>query len=98
MANELPRYQYKPLEANEFRYLEIIPDEPSKAISLRLHHESIKFGLLYQAVSYSWGTEEHNVPVEIDGAYLFITSHLQAALQMLRLHGSMKLWIDAICP
>jgi hypothetical protein len=54
----------------------------------------------YEALSYTWGnsTDVCAVPIDINGREKFVSTNLEAALRVLRLHKSPRvLWIDALC-
>ncbi|KAL9096769.1 MAG: hypothetical protein Q9165_001257 [Trypethelium subeluteriae] len=52
----------------------------------------------FDAVSYTWGTEDKTERIECNGKALWVTPNCSHALRDLRQPGrSRKLWIDAIC-
>jgi hypothetical protein len=52
----------------------------------------------YEALSYVWGANKGDQPIECDGQVLLITPNCLAALHHLRLkRKARRLWIDAIC-
>ncbi|PTB35596.1 uncharacterized protein TrAFT101_009362 [Trichoderma asperellum] len=52
----------------------------------------------YEALSYTWGSQDLTESIIVDGYCLNVTSHLYVALQHLRHQDEDRiLWIDAIC-
>ncbi|KAH6665944.1 ankyrin repeat-containing domain protein [Halenospora varia] len=57
-----------------------------------------KIGIPYNALSYTWGSNDRDRAITIDRRTLYITSNLYHALHYLRLEGQDRiLWIDALC-
>jgi len=53
---------------------------------------------MYEALSYTWGTQQNPLPIYIDNKPFHITENLYAALSHLRNHSLVRfLWIDALC-
>ncbi|KAK5007101.1 hypothetical protein LTR28_005684, partial [Elasticomyces elasticus] len=53
----------------------------------------------YEALSYTWGGQTPDVPIECDGCQVLVTRNLDIALRHFRHQyaGVRKLWVDAIC-
>jgi hypothetical protein len=51
----------------------------------------------YDALSYTWGPQDHGQTVWLDGNPLHTTKYLHAALSALRTRCVDCLWVDAIC-
>ncbi|KAH7090842.1 heterokaryon incompatibility protein-domain-containing protein [Paraphoma chrysanthemicola] len=95
-----PGYPYRPLEPQQFRYLELLPSEDrSSRPQCRLYHGE-PANSQYAALSYVWGQRETSNPVfiELESQVFEVTPNLFWALQGLR-HPTQKivLWVDAIC-
>jgi hypothetical protein len=55
-------------------------------------------GLPYDALSYTWGTNEKTKPIILNGKRFMVTENLYSVLQCLRFKNEDRiLWIDAIC-
>lgn len=102
----MDRYLYSALneDAHEIRLLVLHPEEFDARLSVSLDTIPLKpcTGLLYEALSYTWGSSASKTDVvmvrdEHDYA-LGVTKSLATALQYLRLKDKPRvLWIDAIC-
>lgn len=104
----LPPYVYQPLEDpdHQIRLMRLLPgDSPNLHITLEIVEFGDGTGLQYEALSYTWGSQENLASVRVDGprcgprcATLLVTRNLQEALYKLRLKNEARvLWIDAIC-
>jgi hypothetical protein len=80
----LLQYQYRKLEAGEIRILELFPGARSDPLCCKLIHIPVREALNFEAVSYTWGTEEPTSPIQIDGGRFFVRPNLEAALIELR--------------
>ncbi|KAH8699347.1 heterokaryon incompatibility protein-domain-containing protein, partial [Phaeosphaeriaceae sp. PMI808] len=55
-------------------------------------------GLPYEALSYTWGTNEKTQQILLNGKQFMVTQNLYSALKYLRFKNKDRiLWIDAIC-
>ncbi|KAK2017319.1 HET-domain-containing protein, partial [Colletotrichum eremochloae] len=82
----------------EIRLINIIPnDDPSYPIECQLEHASLRAPGAYVALSYCWGNEENITHIAISGSRFPVTRNLAHALQLLRLEGNHRVWVDAIC-
>src|SRR6266536_2263881 len=97
---ELYHY-WKLQERGWFRLLVVEPSpDPQYRISCSLLHQPInsKERRDFEALSYTWGTDEAIAPILIDGGVLFVRSNLYCALRSLRFPTKRRiLWIDALC-
>lgn len=92
-------YQYEPLEdgSSKFRLLRLLPIRNS-VIACQLEHSSITICEPYEALSYTWGSDEKVETITVNDKALDITDNLYAALKHLALpHKERVLWIDGIC-
>lgn len=111
MSSEQPSL-YRPLDASkyEIRLIKLALNEREDEIVCRLIITTIENAPPYEALSYTWGSEENKVPILVNGQTLEVTRNLYQALLTLRrkytrrngeLHTitgfTRTLWIDAIC-
>ncbi|KAI0103227.1 HET domain-containing protein [Nemania sp. FL0031] len=92
-------YNYDQLETDSIRLLSLADDAPG-ANSGTLKSIKLRDAPAYVALSYSWGAEQHIVPIEIDSQILYITPSLAIAirrLQQLAVNNTKWVWIDKIC-
>jgi len=94
-------YRFTPLHTlpNSIRLVTLFP-APHKSADLHciIVAASLDARPTYEALSYTWGKDGKWLPLNLNGARLFITSNLDSALRHLRLHDKVRtLWIDAIC-
>lgn len=92
-------YEYHPLKDGNIRILELFPGAPTDLISCSLVETPIEDAGNFEAVSYTWGTEDPSCPIQIDGGSFQIRPSLEAALVEFRAgcNDIRRLWIDAIC-
>jgi len=91
---------YKPLSATqkEIRLLTLKAGSFVDDIQLHLSPVFLAASPTYDALSYTWGTEQPSTPVMIDGMKRQITSNLESALRHLRLPTQDRvMWVDTIC-
>jgi hypothetical protein len=98
------RYQYEPLPRNDnIRLLNLLPGESNEDIhcflSLSFLSEELQQpSCEYEALSYTWGSNERPHRVLIDDLDFPVTANLFAALRGFRLCSQVRtLWVDAIC-
>ncbi|RMZ72142.1 heterokaryon incompatibility [Pyrenophora seminiperda CCB06] len=95
-------------DGEDFRLLCLYPGEWHEPVRCDLLHSNIDADIEYEAVSYSWASEEgdDSLSQRISCAYigeeqtadLLVTSNCASALRRLRLTSNERmLWIDAIC-
>lgn len=96
----IPNYQYLPFKAggDEFRLLEVFPDQFDAPIRCRIVQCSLNDAPVYAALSYLWGNPSICDCIIVDDEEFPVTTNLRRALQQLR-RNSIKilLWVDAIC-
>src|SRR3569833_355799 len=94
------QYQYGNLLANGwFRLLILEPsDIPEYRMSCSLIHCPITTARSFEALSYTWGTDDAVAPMLIDGAVMCVRYNLYWALRNLRRSTESRvLWVDALC-
>jgi hypothetical protein len=79
-GNVLLPYQYRELEEGQIRILELFPGARTDPLRCRLVHVSTGDPGDFEAVSYTWGTEEPTCPIQVDGQSHLIRPNLEAAL------------------
>ncbi|RAR09211.1 heterokaryon incompatibility protein [Stemphylium lycopersici] len=103
-------FQYRPLnhaDGEDFRILCLYPGELHEPIRCDLLHSSLDADIEYEALSYSWATEDgdDSLSQRIECAYVgdeetaefLVTSNCASALRRLRLASQERfLWVDAI--
>ncbi|KAF7522791.1 hypothetical protein G7054_g12027 [Neopestalotiopsis clavispora] len=94
-------FTYAPLEGdNAFRLLRLIGGKGDLVECELFHADSNDSKLRYEAVSYCWGSEQHECAILIDGKTLTVRGSLVGLLKQLRHHNPRKyrtIWIDAVC-
>ena len=93
-------YKYTPLNesSTEIRLLTIQPGPWRVDIPCTLHHDFLEEGLVYEALSYTWGDLTITRPIILNGTSFEITANLEIALRYLRLTDEKRiLWVDATC-
>jgi hypothetical protein len=109
--DELEEYHHLPINAdNEIRLIELLPpkkkplDGPSDDfIYCKIHTALILQPPDYEALSYSWGSVDRNLPISVlsDNSVeeaFFGTRQLMMALRRLRHPATSRmLWIDQLC-
>ncbi|KAF2737685.1 HET-domain-containing protein, partial [Polyplosphaeria fusca] len=94
-------FSYEPmdLERPAFRLLHLLQGE-GLAIECMLYQaycDGIDT-IPYEALSYTWGSQQRTSTVMVNGRTLRVTENLYSALQHLRLKNEDRvLWIDAVC-
>ena len=101
-SSEIPIYKYRPLESSDtIRLLHFKPSQLETNLTLEIKHVSLRDHPKYSALSYTWGDLEQEDSILCDGAKLFITRNLHAALKaMVRTVTSLQdsfYWIDQVC-
>ena len=97
--SDLETFQYEPLDDNSsrFRLLRLQLIENS-TIKCELEPSIITDCEPYEALSYTWGSNEKVETITVNGKALDITDNLYAALKHLALPDKERLlWIDGIC-
>ncbi|USP82760.1 heterokaryon incompatibility protein [Curvularia clavata] len=103
-------FRYRPLshvDGEDFRILCLYPGELHDSIRCDLLHSSLDADIEYEALSYSWATEDgdDSLSQSILCAYvgdeqvseMLVTSNCASALRRLRLQSQERfLWVDAI--
>jgi hypothetical protein len=51
----------------------------------------------YAALSYTWGSADHSIPILVNNRVSLITENLYLALLHLRQRNVTMLWVDALC-
>lgn len=94
-------YEYKSLNKNAIRLLQLEPGAYDDPLRGRLFHADIdKAQQQYMALSYVWGRPDYNHMhlIRIDNGCLQVWDNLNTALRTLRSeHRTVTLWVDALC-
>ncbi|KAK4999374.1 hypothetical protein LTR66_001571 [Elasticomyces elasticus] len=90
---------YQQLGSREIRVLMLEPGDASDRLVCRLGTWPLSAENDYEALSYTWGGQTPDVPIECDGCQVLVTRNLDIALRHFRHQyaGVRKLWVDAIC-
>ncbi|KAI8712802.1 HET domain-containing protein [Fusarium sp. LHS14.1] len=93
-------YSYTPLKyPDEIRLLIIEPGRPSEAVKCNLVHTRLSHTPSYEALSYTWGTEEK--PGQISCGHegqISVTQNCFHAIKRLRYKDHQRVtWVDAVC-
>ncbi|KAI1271639.1 HET-domain-containing protein [Xylaria sp. FL0933] len=87
-------YKYDSLCADEIRLVKLMPGDDSSD----LQGELIRTTHTYDALSYTWGSDEKTHAIRIGDSELPITANLHQALVHLRRRRTPRfIWADAIC-
>ncbi|KAI1137703.1 HET-domain-containing protein [Hypoxylon sp. FL0543] len=92
---------YQPLDVSRFeaRLLRLL-EAPSE-LDHPLRFELITYSLIrppeYFAISYCWGDNTHQIPIEVDGEIIRVSENLGNALRQLDFKPGAMIWADAIC-
>lgn len=98
----ISKYKYSPIPKNSIRLLNLSGAKSSHV----LKSVDIANSLPYYALSYAWGVQVNDIPLQVNDQTLYLSSHLANAIQRLRkLTGDDVcsdspiewLWIDKIC-
>jgi hypothetical protein len=92
-------YRYTALaDHNHTRVLVIEPGQCNEPIQCSMQEMDIDNPLMYTALSYTWGTPDGKITIEVDGQSFMITDNLWHALLHIRLTDRpLVIWIDALC-
>ncbi|PMD43910.1 HET-domain-containing protein [Hyaloscypha variabilis F] len=97
-------YNYAPLQhPDSIRLLELLPGEMESPIQIDLAEFRLQENPLYEALSYTWATEDGDCSLSSQircgkTTRLWITKNCELALRYLRETDSRRiLWVDAIC-
>src|ERR1700722_17924061 len=91
---------YSPLDPQrkEIRLVTIHAGHTSDTIYCSLSTVSLSDKPLYEALSYTWGTTNSNVPIYVQGVPKQVTTTLESVLRYLRfIDRPRTIWIDALC-
>jgi len=95
--------EYKTLQDDQLRLLELRPPQGgpdnTELLALSLEAHDCAKAPPYVALSYTWGTEEANKTVSLDGQAFPVRPNLHACLFRLAAFSEQwpRFWIDAIC-
>ena len=98
-------YKYRNLSTksgHEIRLILLLPGNFEDALWCEIMHVDLDEKPKYDAVSYTWATEDGDAHLTkaifcIHGGSISITSNCDAVVRHLRQLGKRKLWVDAIC-
>lgn len=102
-VQRLPAFRYAPLDlaSDGIRLLRLLQGERADPIECRILKACLRRGTghtQYEALSYSWGSNETTSAIILDGCHKPVTDNLSAALRHLRSPDADRiLWIDAVC-
>ncbi|RYN46375.1 hypothetical protein AA0114_g8449 [Alternaria tenuissima] len=99
---ELPCFVYDQLPAGYIRLLTPTSSSSEDGQSWSLQTVSLdQPDLVYEALSYAWGSQAHLFPITLNGCVLYVHGNLHSALPYLAGRGKTRpvlpIWIDAIC-
>jgi hypothetical protein len=98
----MEEYTYKALDNDpvnpQIRLLRLLPGSHDAPIQCTIGRVGLNEPPHFEALSYTWGTDQSLDPVICDGKTISVTSNLLAALHQFRSRSRARtLWIDAIC-
>ena len=90
---------FSPLSGTHaFRLLELLPGTGSAQVQCNLKTADLSLKLLYNAISYTWGTNLTKSDILVNGCKMKIRLAARLMMQELRHPSdSQTLWIDTIC-
>lgn len=95
----VPIYEYKPLPTNHnntIRLLRVQDELVNGLISCDLRVATTEDQ--HTCLSYTWGSEEYEQEILINGESFYVRQNLWTFLRMMRCnHTDVEIWIDAIC-
>jgi Heterokaryon incompatibility protein (HET) len=92
-------YRYSKLDSPQhFRILRLKRRSFFTAPSCELVQVCLDEAPPFEAISYTWGDKEPDIPLEVDGFQILVTSAVDQLLFYQRsVFGSKAFWIDAVC-
>ena len=102
-TTSLENYEYSLIDPEKpiFRLLRLLSGEDDDPIQCELFEtplQELEDGITYEALSYTWGSNEITVPIIVSNNIINITENLHEALEYLRYPDMDRiLWVDAIC-
>jgi len=93
------KYQPIDLEGPSFRLVRLLKGNFDDAIQCELFQVWLRDEdiILYEALSYTWGSSEKASTIEVNGGELPVTHNLHVEMQYLRFEDKDRiLWIDAV--
>ena len=105
LADNDCRHKYRHLfyeYSRQIRLVILLPGTFDDPLRCEIQHVNLDRDPLYDAVSYTWATENGDVSLSkiiqcIHGGYIPITANCDSVLRRLRRSGRRTLWVDAIC-
>jgi hypothetical protein len=86
-----------PLCDREIRLLQVRPGNTLSTISCDFLYVDLGSAKDYTALSYTWGTAEPSIPIQLHGKVALVSENLYLALLHLRKRGVTLIWVDALC-
>ncbi|RDH29009.1 TPR-like protein [Aspergillus welwitschiae] len=93
-------FAYSPLDPSSkcIRLLELLPSAAHESVRCRLHVVDEKCRPSYVALSYTWGSPQSRLSIELDDAEFYVQENLWNFLSTMNSCRRWQLfWIDAIC-
>lgn len=92
-------YKYSPLSSSDdIRLLVLRAGKRRAIVECKLNYVSLSSTTVYEALSYTWGSDTKLQPILIDGYVFHVRENLASALQHLRHEDADQvLWVDALC-
>lgn len=102
LANHTKIYQYRYLQPDEIRVVDLLPGTDQDEITVRVRHTPMQDPLDSEctALSYAWGDPKKTQKIYCNEGqgHLIVTIECASALRRLRLPEKPKtLWVDAVC-
>ena len=93
-------FSYEPLNPHidSLRLLVLLPPTANgDEIGCELEHRTFGSKPIYEALSYTWGSEPASTTIKINGQPFLVRENLYNALWHLRLSTPRVIWVDAVC-
>ena len=103
IINPMAKYRYPGLNrhAQLVRLLRLKRgnyDDEIRCAMFEVNFDVASGGVPFEALSYTWGGSERNVPISVNRRAMLITRNLDIAMRHIRYRNKDRiLWIDAIC-
>src|SRR5437016_6155011 len=101
LENHTEIFSYEPLNPHidSVRLLVLLPPTPANGdeIGCELEHRTFGSKPIYEALSYTWGSEPASTTIKINGRPFLVRENLYNALWHLRLSAPRAIWVDAVC-
>ncbi|KAL1594578.1 hypothetical protein SLS60_010339 [Paraconiothyrium brasiliense] len=100
MDSLMSTYEFEPFfdAGSEIRLLTILPGSTKDPVACKLEIHQLDSPPSFEALSYTWGDNNAQNPIDIDGHCFIVHGNAyQALLELRNSEAPRTLWIDAVC-